>query len=98
MTPSARYEIVVDGKPRSYRDGVAVALEAGTYVKTKAPGAEVILRDLETDVLTRSSIRWTGDVPRSQRRALQRVCRDGRWRRGSLGVRLSPVGAAAWIL
>jgi hypothetical protein len=48
----ARWEIAVDGKPLSYRDQEAIAREAATYHKTKHPGAEVVLRDLETGAET----------------------------------------------
>jgi hypothetical protein len=44
----ARYEIVVDGKPRSYRDDRALAIEAGMYLKELRPTSEVIVRDIET--------------------------------------------------
>jgi hypothetical protein len=43
----ARFEIAVDGKPRSYRDVKATAIEAATYLKTKHPHAKVIVRDVE---------------------------------------------------
>jgi hypothetical protein len=46
MTPGARYEITVDGKPRSNRDTKALAVEAGEYLKTKNPNAAVTVRDL----------------------------------------------------
>jgi len=38
----ARYEIFVDGKPRTMRDSKAVAIEAGP----KNPNVEVAVRDL----------------------------------------------------
>jgi hypothetical protein len=42
----ARYEIAVDGKPRSNRDTRAIAVEAGEYLKSKNPNVEVAVRDL----------------------------------------------------
>lgn len=45
-TTGARYEITVDGKPRSMRDTKAVAIEAGEYLKSKNPNVEVTGRDL----------------------------------------------------
>jgi hypothetical protein len=44
--PSAQFEISVDGKPRSYRDQKAVAIEAAEYLKSKYPSSEVVVRDL----------------------------------------------------
>jgi hypothetical protein len=35
MTQGARYEITVDGKPRTNRDVKAIAVEAGEYLKAK---------------------------------------------------------------
>jgi hypothetical protein len=35
--PGAQFEISVDGKPRSYRDRKAVAIEAAEYLKWKNP-------------------------------------------------------------
>jgi len=48
MTQGARYEITVDGKPRSNRDTKAIAIEAGEYLKQKNPTAEVTVRDRES--------------------------------------------------
>jgi hypothetical protein len=45
-TSGARYEITVDGKPRSMRDTRAVAIEAGEYLKSKNPNVVVAVRDL----------------------------------------------------
>jgi hypothetical protein len=46
--PGARYEIAVDGKPRSNRDTKAIAIEAGQYLKSKHPNVEVTIRDRES--------------------------------------------------
>lgn len=42
----ARYEIVVDGKPRSYRDDRAIAIESGMYLKEQKPTSEIVVRDI----------------------------------------------------
>jgi hypothetical protein len=46
--PGARYEITVDGKPRSNRDTKTLAIEAGQYLKSKNPNVEVVVRDRES--------------------------------------------------
>ena len=48
MAPGARYEITVDGKPRSNRDIKTLALQAADYLKSKNPNVEVTVRDLIT--------------------------------------------------
>jgi hypothetical protein len=49
MTPiGARFEIAIDGTPRTYRDRKELAIEAATVLKTKNVHAEVTVRDLET--------------------------------------------------
>ena len=42
----ARYQIVVDGIPRSNRDSKAAAIEAAVYLRTRNSKVEV--RDLKT--------------------------------------------------
>jgi hypothetical protein len=42
----AQLEISVDGKPRSYRDRKAVAIEAAEYLKGKYPNSQVMVQDL----------------------------------------------------
>jgi hypothetical protein len=44
--PGVQCEISVDGKPRSYRDRKAVAIEAAEYLKWKYPHSEVVVTDL----------------------------------------------------
>ena len=46
--PGAQFEISIDGKPRSYRDRKAVAIEAAEYLKWKHPHSEVVVRDLRS--------------------------------------------------
>jgi hypothetical protein len=49
----ARYQIAVDGQPRSNRDDSAIAIEAAEYLKYKHPHAEVAVYDRETgDTIT----------------------------------------------
>jgi hypothetical protein len=40
----AQFEIIVDGKPRSYRDVKAVAIEAALFLKECRPTQEVTVR------------------------------------------------------
>jgi hypothetical protein len=44
----ARFEIAVDGKPRSYRSDAVTAREGAIFLKIKSPHAEVIVRDVVT--------------------------------------------------
>jgi hypothetical protein len=44
--PGAQFEISVDGRPRSYRDRKAIAMEAAEYLKWKHPHSEVVVKDL----------------------------------------------------
>jgi hypothetical protein len=44
--PGAQFEISLDGKPRSYRDRKAVAMEAAEYLKSRHPNSEVVVKDL----------------------------------------------------
>jgi hypothetical protein len=48
----AQFEISVDGKPRSYRDRRAVALEAAEHLKRRHPNSEVTVRDLASGEAT----------------------------------------------
>jgi len=50
--PGAQFEISVDGKPRSYRDRKAVAMEAAEYLKWKHPHSEVVVKDLASGTET----------------------------------------------
>ena len=43
----ARWEITVDGKPRTYDHSKQLAIEAAQYLKRKNPHADVTVRDLE---------------------------------------------------
>lgn len=46
----ARYEIIVDGKPRPYRDSKEVAFEAANFLKEQRPGSEMLVRDLMSEI------------------------------------------------
>ena len=48
----AKFQIVVDGKSRSYRDTLETALEAGIFLKEQHPPSEVIVRDVRNNVQT----------------------------------------------
>jgi hypothetical protein len=43
----ARWEITIDGKPRTYDHKRELAIEAARYLKRKNPEADVTVRDLE---------------------------------------------------
>jgi hypothetical protein len=53
--PGARWEITVDGNPRSYRVDRQIAIESAQYLKRKNPNADVTVRDLTTDGLSSSN-------------------------------------------
>jgi hypothetical protein len=48
----AHFQIIVDGKTRSYRDAEQTALEAGIFLKERHPQSEVVIRDMQNDVRT----------------------------------------------
>ena len=48
----ANFQIVVDGKSRSYRDAREAALEAGIFLKERQPTSEVVVRDVQNSVQT----------------------------------------------
>jgi len=52
----AQFEIIVDAKPRSYRDVKAVAIEAAIFLKEHRPTTEVSVRDLRDNSVT--NIGW----------------------------------------
>jgi hypothetical protein len=41
----ARWEITIDGVPRSYRDRKEMAIEGAEYLKSRNPTSEVTVRD-----------------------------------------------------
>jgi hypothetical protein len=48
----ANFQIIVDGKTRSYRDVRDTALEAGMFLKERQPQSEVVVRDMSSNVRT----------------------------------------------
>jgi hypothetical protein len=48
----ARWDITVDGKPRTYDHDSQRAIEAGGYLKSKNPNVEVTVRDLTSGETT----------------------------------------------
>jgi hypothetical protein len=48
----SNFQIIVDGKTRSYRDVRETALEAGMFLKERHPQSEVVVRDVLNDVRT----------------------------------------------
>jgi hypothetical protein len=52
MIAGARYEIAIDGTPRTYRDSIEGAWAAATNLKTKQPNAKITVRDLQTGTVT----------------------------------------------
>ena len=48
----ANFQIIVDGKTRSYRDMQETALEAGIFLKERQPQSEVVVRDMRNNAQT----------------------------------------------
>ena len=55
----ANWEIVVDGKPRSYRDDPEIAREAARYLKSRNPKSGVALRNYATGEVLPASVEQT---------------------------------------
>ena len=51
-TPGAQFEILIDGKPRSYRDTRAGAIEGAEFLKSRAPHSQVVVRDMQSEEMT----------------------------------------------
>jgi hypothetical protein len=58
--PGAQFEILVDGKPRSYRDIKAVAIASAEFLKSRNPHSEVAVKDLQTGEVTVVVKAWPG--------------------------------------
>ena len=56
----AQFEILVDGKPRSFRDIKAVAIASAEFLKTRNPHSEVAVKDLQTGEVTVVVKAWAG--------------------------------------
>src|SRR5882724_3777083 len=52
LMSGARFEIVIDGTPRTYRDREDYAREAALFLKAKQPHAKITVRDLQTGTVT----------------------------------------------
>lgn len=52
VNAGVRYEIAIDGTPRTYRDTQKIAMAAATHLKTKQPQSEVTIRVLENSKVT----------------------------------------------
>jgi hypothetical protein len=63
VNPGANFEIIVDGKPRSYRDDLDIAVEAAKYLKSKNPTVQVAVRDIRNNVVT--PVQWMSELPSS---------------------------------
>ena len=50
--PGAQFEILVDGKPRSYRDINAVAIETAEFLRSKNPNRDIAAKDLRIGEVT----------------------------------------------
>ena len=60
IPPGAQFEILVDGKPRSYRDIKAVAIASAEFLKSRNPHSEVAVKDLQTGEVTVVVKAWAG--------------------------------------
>ena len=58
--PGVQFEILVDGKPRSYRDIKAVAIASAEFLKSRNPHSEVAVKDLQTGEVTVVVKAWAG--------------------------------------
>jgi hypothetical protein len=56
----AQFKILVDGKPRSYRDIKAVAIASAEFLKSRNPHSEVAVKDLQTGEVTVVVKAWDG--------------------------------------
>jgi hypothetical protein len=57
--PQGDFEISVDGKPRSYRDTKAMAIEAAEYLKQRHPHSEVTAKDMQSGEVTVATYKAT---------------------------------------
>ena len=46
--PGADWEILIDGKPRSYRDNFEIARETARYLKSRNPKNEIAIKNYAT--------------------------------------------------
>ena len=50
--PGAQFEILVDGKPRSYRDIKAVGIETAEFLRKKITNSDITAKDLRIGEVT----------------------------------------------
>jgi hypothetical protein len=55
--PGAQFEILVDGKPRSYRDINAVAIETAEFFRSKNSNSDIVAKDLRISEVTPVALR-----------------------------------------
>jgi hypothetical protein len=48
----AQFEILVDGKTRTFRDTRISAISTGEFLKSRNPKSEVVVKDLQTGEIT----------------------------------------------
>jgi len=51
-TPGARFEVSIDGTPRTYRDRKAFAIAAAEHLKRKHPYSVILVKDLQNGEAT----------------------------------------------
>jgi hypothetical protein len=51
----AQFEIIVDSKPRSYRNNKTIAIAAAQFLKERAPASTVSVRDMRDNSVTTSA-------------------------------------------
>jgi hypothetical protein len=56
--PGTQFAILVDGKPRSYRDIKAVAIASAEFLKSRNPHSEVAVKDLQSGEVTLVTRGW----------------------------------------
>jgi len=52
LNQGSYFEIIVDGKPRSYRDRLDVAIGSAEFLKRQHPNSEIFVRDMVANVCT----------------------------------------------
>jgi hypothetical protein len=52
----ARFEVSIDGTPRTYRDRKALAIEAAEHLKRKHPYRLIVVKDLQSGEATCSRV------------------------------------------
>jgi hypothetical protein len=50
--PGSQFEILVDGKVRTYRDAKQIAIASAEFLKSRNPNSEVTVKDLRSGEVT----------------------------------------------